>query len=173
MQPDFDFDDIDPNIPDEVKIAIADLFLSWGKFDNAVTFWATAILRRFGLPEDVCSIFIGNMDTRTKLDRIKAVFSHFGYKDVVSQIAKLIKSHGREVEIRNALAHRHCAGMISGNKLVFVSMKHRLGEVGNVDMFVFKTSEIDHALKFSNYALLSVMQAAQVALENKLVPQNN
>jgi len=97
------------NLDPETREAMLSLVLAWGRYDGLISQW---LLQAFSLSLDSGSILLGNMDTRTKLDRLKGLYQHHGKKAVVANIAKLQKDHLEFVDIRNLIAHSGCAGQV-------------------------------------------------------------
>jgi hypothetical protein len=100
------------NLDSNSREAILDLVLAWGRYDGLISQW---LLHAFGLSLDSGSILLGNMDTRTKLDRLKGLYQHHGMKSAVANIAKLQKAHLEYVDIRNLIAHSGCAGQVKSH----------------------------------------------------------
>lgn len=100
------------SLSDEARRVILDLVLQWARYDALVSQW---LLLAFGLSFDSGSILLGNMDTRTKMERLKGLYQHHGKASAVRKIANLQKAHAGLVDIRNLIAHSGCAGHVKSD----------------------------------------------------------
>jgi len=154
----FPIDDLDPNLTQEARDVICDLTLAWASYDTMISYW---MILTFGLEMDVGSILLGNMDTKSKLDRMKLLCDHLGFKGSVDSIARLQKSHLEFVEARNALMHRRCIGMTHNDdceRLVFTSVKHIRRDIGNFELLAFDLNMFKTATNFANEAVDKIMK---------------
>jgi len=99
-------------LDDNSRKAILELVLSWGRYDGLISQW---VLHAYGLSLDSGSILLGNMDTRSKLDRLKNLYQHHGMKAAVTKIENLQRDHRSYVDIRNLIAHSGCAGQVKSH----------------------------------------------------------
>lgn len=129
---DFSLEDVDPNITESMRLHIADLILRWAAFDTAISYW---MVQSFGLPMDASSILLGNMDTRTKLDKLFKLHQHFSHPGTAA-IGRLRKQHEKHVEARNIVAHQRCAGHLKSDPdyMVFHSIRHVAGALGEFEI---------------------------------------
>ena len=106
-----------------------DLILQWARYDGLISQW---LLYAYGLSIDGGSILLGNMDTRTKLERLKGLYEHHGMTAAVGRIAELQKAHLSLVGIRNLIAHAGCGGMDADKPwmAVFAPVKAHKGSPG-------------------------------------------
>lgn len=105
--PDFTLDDLEPDISPSGRDIICDVVLSWARLDSLVS---QLVLTAFGLAVDGGTILLGQMDTRTKLDRLKRLYDHHGMTDAAQSISNLRAWHKKHVDVRNTIAHHTCAG---------------------------------------------------------------
>jgi len=87
-----------------------DLILTWARLDTACSIWVTLA---FGMCTDSGPILLGNMDMKTKLDRLKALAAHHDLKPTAKSIANLQKIVAHYVPLRNAIAH----SMLTGERI--------------------------------------------------------
>ena len=118
----FQTSDVTSTIDQEARDLIVELILAWARFDSLVTQWT---FRLFGMGPDEGSIFIGNMDTKSKLDKVKALFKHHGIKNSVDRIAELAKLAKVHADVRNSICHKTCGGHSKSNpdRLIFSNGK--------------------------------------------------
>ena len=118
----FSLSDVSNEIDQGAREVIADLVLSWARFDSLVTHWT---FRSFGMGPDEGSILVGSMGTRAKLVRIKSLNAHFGMTSTVEAIDALLKQHDVQVEVRNTLCHKACAGHSKSDpdRIIFANAK--------------------------------------------------
>ena len=62
---------LDAKLSAEARDVICRMTINWGLFDSVLTEFT---LKAFGASHEEGSILIGNMDTRTKLDRLGVLF---------------------------------------------------------------------------------------------------
>ena len=147
---DFDPDDIIRELSDDVKIQIADLILQWARMDGLVSQW---VIRVFGMGLDTGAILLGNMDTRTKLERIKKLSAHHKLA-ATERIADLLKLHAGHVDVRNLLAHAVCGGVRKSdpNRLIFAPVRQLQGKVGHMIVDLVHVDQIIAATNFARGA---------------------
>ena len=63
----FRIDDLNPTLSENARQFICDLTLAWASYDVAVSYWTVIA---FNLPLDRGALFLGNMDTKAKLDKL-------------------------------------------------------------------------------------------------------
>ncbi len=153
-------DDLDRTLTQDAKDAICDLVLAWAGFDTTVSYWMGLT---FGLDIDIASILIGNMDTRTKLDRMKLVYDHLGAPQASASIGRLVKAHGEFVDTRNAIAHRRCVGMTHTDceRLIFTSSKHIRKDVGRFEVLAIDVEQLKAATSFANEAVEKILKISE------------
>jgi hypothetical protein len=105
------------------------LILSWAKFDAALTQF---VLAAFGTSLDEGSLLLGNMQTRDKLDKLKALYKHHGMAEAAESIAVITKGHKHYVDVRNSIAHHACLGMYlpKGDAVMFSAGRIAPGNKG-------------------------------------------
>lgn len=143
----FDLANLERRLPQKTKAIIADLVLSWGRFDALMT---QLLIVTFNLELDTGAILIGNMDTRSKFDKIIKLYDHHGLsgKVVVEHLKKL---HGKHVDLRNTISHSVCAGRFKSdrNMIVFAPVKIVKGEVGNMLVEAHHIDKFHAAIAFA------------------------
>lgn len=140
--------DLYPHVSPKAQEVMYRLIQAWALYETTLTSFMMAAFR---LPLDEGSILFGNMDTRTKLDRLKALYQHYDMKDAVKSIAHISSLHGKFVGMRNAVAHFVCDGHLKKdpNYLVFSGAKHLKGSRNAVLCEVYKTDAMVHAVAFA------------------------
>jgi hypothetical protein len=159
-------DDVDRTLTQEARDAVADLVLAWAGYDTMVSYW---MMLTFNLDLDVGSILLGNMDTKTKLDRMKALFVHMGADKAAASIERLSKAHLEFVDARNAVAHRRCIGMQKSDpcRLLFTSVKHVRKDVGAFEMLAVDVNMLKAGAQFANEAVDKIMAITKPQAEQR------
>jgi hypothetical protein len=158
--PDFTLDDLEPDISAIARDIICDVVLSWARLDSLVS---QLVLTAFGLAIDGGTILLGQMDTRTKLDRLKRLYDHHGMTDAAQSISNLRSWHKRHVDVRNAIAHHTCAGSWKSDPsmIVFAPVRARQGVLNQVEIehipIAYMVAATDFAVKISD-ALMGVVE---------------
>lgn len=147
----FQISDVSNIIDEEGRFAIADLILAWARFDSLVTQWT---FRSFGMGADEGSIFIGNMDTKSKLDKIKALQKHFGHTDSVNKVNELAKAAKAHADIRNSICHKTCGGYSKSDpsRLIFSNGKIYPQMPGRMQVELIHLDQIRTATQFATSA---------------------
>lgn len=118
---DFNFDtDLQREIPDAVKLAIADVVIAWAQLDVGLTQWFG---KAFGMRPLEAAIALGRMDNKTKLERLKKLHDARKQPRLASRAKEISSSVEKYVGVRNALAHYACIGVRSdeNNTAVFMT----------------------------------------------------
>lgn len=136
-------------ISQEARDAICDLTLGWGHLDTMVTH---LFALSFSLDMDIASILVGNMETKTKLERLRSLLDHLGLKSRADDVHKLNKAHLNHSKIRNIVTHHYCVGMVENDTLVFTSWKHIQGDPGTFEIVKINVPRIRNAASFANKA---------------------
>lgn len=146
----FSISDVSNEIDEETRGLIADLILAWARYDSLVTQWT---YRTFNMTADEGSIFIGNMDTRTKLERIKALYKHYGHTSSVEKVAELAKLSKPHTEVRNTICHKTCGGHSRSDpdRLVFSSGKIFPQKPGVMLVELIHLDQIRSAIGFAKH----------------------
>lgn len=138
----FSKDDLTFTLDDKARAVMLGVILEWARYDSLVSQW---LLYAFGLSPDEGAILLGNMDTRTKLERVKNLYQHHAMDEAVDRIARLQKAHGDLVDVRNAIAHAMCAGHRKSDpeQIIFAPVRPVKGRLGNmlVEMHSVKSME--------------------------------
>lgn len=145
---DFNISDVSNEIDEESRALVADLVLAWARYDSLVTQWT---YRTFNMTADEGSIFIGNMDTRTKLERIKALYKHYGHKSSVEKVAELAKLHKDHADVRNTICHKTCGGHSKSDpdRLIFSNGKIYPQMPGRMLVELIHLDQIREAIAFA------------------------
>lgn len=143
----FDPENVNPTVSDEARMAIADLVLSWARFDALMS---QMIILAFDLDLDVGAILIGNMDTRAKFDRIIKLYEHFGMPGA-QKFKELKVLHAKHVDLRNTICHAGCGGTLKSDpaRIVFAPVRIMKGETGSMMIEVVHLDSIRAAAVFA------------------------
>ena len=118
---------------------MAETILAWADLDTGIS---RLIFLMFGIDSDAGSILIGNMDLKTKAERIKSLYSHLGNDAGAASFSKLSNAMREFSFSRNSIAHRKCIGRLKSepSRLVFMSSRHVKGEQGSFEMIAIDRS---------------------------------
>lgn len=146
---DFQFDDLNPEISYIARETICDLTLAWATYDVAVSYWTIVA---FQLPLDRGALFLGNIQTKDKLDKLVKLYVNFGEADAVEKLKMLRNEHNTHVKVRNALMHASCRGMLYSqpDRLVFSYLK--MLSPGRMQMDAFHLEQLIKATTFASEA---------------------
>lgn len=147
----FNVDDLERVVTDGDRLIMIETILAWADFDTGIS---RLILLLFGLEDDAGSILIGNMDLKTKVERMKTLYAHYGNTDGARKLGQLTKAMELFSPSRNNIAHRKCIGRLISEpeRLVFLSAKHVKGQRGQFEMLMVHHSEMVSSAKFARHA---------------------
>ena len=125
-----------------------DVILAWARLDSLISKWMSLA---FGTSPDATVILMGNMNTGTKLTRLKILYSHFGFDSEAERLGALQNEHGRHVDVRNTIAHVSCVGQIVGDptKVVFMALKRIKDMPGHTFVEVIHLEQMIAAAHFA------------------------
>ncbi|MBC8036975.1 MAG: hypothetical protein H7X89_07145 [Rhizobiales bacterium] len=163
--PRFAVENLNRKINQAARNSICELVLAWASYDSLVSQW---IIVSFALPLDAGSILIGNMDTRTKLERLEALYRHHGISGATS-IKALRTEHRDHVGIRNRVCHAHCAGSFRSDpkRIVFAPVKDVRGEPGQMLVEAIHVDQMRAAAAFATNAAKNINRLVDAALERR------
>jgi hypothetical protein len=145
---DFDLANLNHDIDQQARDIICDVILSWARLDSLVS---QLTLLAFGLALDGGTILLGSMDTKTKLDRLKKLYDHFGMEEAAQSIANLRQSHKDFVDVRNTIAHHTCAGCWKSdpNMIVFAPVRVPHKQLNMVELSHVPVKAMARAARFA------------------------
>lgn len=151
----FDVNDLDRTIEDDDRLIMAETILAWADLDTGIS---RLILLVFGLADDAGSILIGNMDLKSKVEKIKVLYDHLGNKAGAANLTKLITAMKAYSQCRNTVAHRKVIGKLISQptRLVFLSARHVKGQPGKFEVDCVDHSELVASAKFARDAAVKV-----------------
>ena len=160
-------------IDNESQMLIAQLVLAWARYDSLVTQWT---YRSFNMSADEGSIFIGNMDTKTKLDRLKALYKHFGITESVERITEIAKNSKIHADVRNTICHKSCGGHSKNDpdRLIFSNGKIYPQLPGKMMVELIHLDQIRDAIGFASSTAdgISAQVDALIALQEEWTAQH-
>ena len=117
---DFDFQtELEREIPNPVKLAIADVVIAWAHLDVGLTQWFG---KAFGMRPFEASVAIGRMDNKAKLERLQRLHVVRKQPRLAARAKEISKAMERDVGLRNAIAHHACIGVLSKDNATAVFM---------------------------------------------------
>ncbi len=90
-----------------LREAILKPILAWPYLEIGLAYWIGFAL---GVRASEAAILIGAMDTRNKIDKLRALYVHRKDKEAVALLKEITKEHGEHVKIRNTIAHAMLMG---------------------------------------------------------------
>ncbi|WP_143146817.1 hypothetical protein [Novosphingobium sp. NDB2Meth1] len=134
---------------------MAETILAWADLDTSIS---RLILLLFGVRDDAGSILIGNMDLKTKVEKIKLLHAHYGLDDHAKSFAALSSKMQEFSKCRNTVAHRKCIGksLSDPTRLIFISAKHVKGQPDVFEMLSVDHSELIASAFFARQASQSI-----------------
>lgn len=134
---------------------MAETILAWADLDTGIS---RLILLVFRVEDDAGSILIGNMDLKTKVEKIKALYDHHGQKSSSASLGKLITAMREYSSCRNSVAHRKCIGKSKSapTRLLFLSARHVKGVPGQFEMLSIDHSELVASAAFARDASVKI-----------------
>lgn len=148
MDDEFPIEDLSKDVEVVDYKAIGHLIMAWARLDSLLS---QLMLHSFGLSLDEGPILIGNMDTKTKIDRLIALYKHYGMENAAESMANLKKAHANHVDVRNALCHYTLVGTRASDHdvLVFSPVKVVPGSIGHMQIMEITGSGISRADKWA------------------------
>lgn len=161
----FDIDDLDRTLSDQDRLIMAETVLAWADLDTGIS---RLILLVFRVEHDAGSILIGNMDLKTKVEKIKMIHEHHGSSAGAATFAKLANAMKNLSECRNIVAHRKCIGKLISEptRLSFLSAKHVKKVPGQFEIVCVDHSELIASAEFARDAAVKVHDMI-VAIEDR------
>jgi hypothetical protein len=160
----FDLADLDRALSDQDRLVMAETIFAWADLDTGIS---RLILLIFGIQDDAGSILIGNMDLKTKVEKIKMLHEHHGHADSAQRFAKLITAMKDYSDCRNIVAHRKCVGRLISepSRLAFLSAKHVKKTPGQFEIVCVDHSELVASANFARDTAVKVHEMI-VAIED-------
>jgi hypothetical protein len=151
----FDPDDLERVVTDADRLIMAETILAWADLDTGIS---RLIVLVFGLEDDAGSILIGNMDLKTKVEKIKMLNDHHGRLKSAASLGRLITAMRTFSESRKVVAHRKCIGRLisAPTRLVFLSARHIKKLPGQFEMLCVDHSELVASAEFARGASVKV-----------------
>ena len=165
----FTLEDLQHDISPVARDIICDVVLSWARLDSLIS---QLVLLAFGLPIDGGTILLGQMDTRSKLDRLKRLYDHHGMQEAAESIANLRSWHKRFVDVRNSISHHTCAGSWKSNPsmIVFAPVRAMQGTLDHVEIEHIPLSDMNAATDFATKAADAIKVAVEPLPMRRALP---
>lgn len=158
---------INPVLLPVAENAINILVRTWPYFDHVLTEWLILLAE---MQQDIGRILIGQMETKTKLDKLKAISKHLGHDADVKTIARISKSHVHFSKIRNAVAHCPILGMNPDHpmEILFVESRFVKGRRDLVDVSSIRLERIMAAAAFASKTTATIRRVLSQAQPTKV-----
>ena len=153
----FSVDEITNSLDHESRDVICGLVLSWARYDSIISQWT---FRSFGMGADEGSILLGNMDTKSKFERLQSLFKHFGNGEAAVSVKRLAAEHQKHVGIRNTVCHVTCAGHVRSepDRIAFGGGKIFKGKPGVMLVELVHIQQIRDARDFASKSADQIVQ---------------
>jgi hypothetical protein len=93
--------------PEGFDTLITDLVLAWAEFDASLLY---LVIVAYNIRDDVARILLGNMDFRTRVERVKTLADRCGAEDLKKAMATINKEMPHFLQARNTVCHNHYVG---------------------------------------------------------------
>ena len=81
--------------------------LAWPKLEIGLTYWISLAIK---LRPSETGILLGVMDTKSRINKLKALYTHRNDKEAVTLLKTISKEHETHSEVRNIIAHAQLLG---------------------------------------------------------------
>ena len=149
---DFNPADINPVIPDSVKIKLADLILAWARYDALMSH---LLFQMMNVPYDIGDILFKRMGITDKQSKIVDMAAHFGDPEIKSLQSKIKKLIDVWYPLRNVVCHSQCIGMSNSDFpgcLAFLKSDIIKGQPGKRRITYYPMDTIETATGFANFS---------------------
>ena len=165
-------EDISQFLDEEARTVMLDLVLQWARYDGLISQW---VLLAYGLSADNGALLLGNMDTKSKLDRLKHLYEHHQMTKAAKRVAELQKGHLALVGIRNLLAHAGCGGLSvsNPNKIYFSPVRAVKGHLGMMTIEAYTKDDFRLAERFAREMGDQIYLFIKPLLERQSPPPQN
>jgi hypothetical protein len=138
---------------------VSNLILEWAAMDFDLTAW---VILEFGMKEHEGRILLGNMDARTKINRLKALFQQRQDTEMATSLATLEKRHADYADVRNAICHTPFLGFVKDDpsRLGFGPLKSMIDEE-TVIVQVVHVELLKRATKFARDTSLHIRDCVE------------
>lgn len=143
-------------MPGDAQEAILLLIRAWPYFEIALTDWLIAVS---GMDSDIGALFVGRMDTRGKIDKLKEIYSHRRDADHMLSLKNLGKSAEGYILVRNTVVHSVYLGHLpckldkpDAYQLVFSNHRPVKGKQKYVKSVILTQADIAKTASFAGKA---------------------
>lgn len=160
--------DLSSELSAEAEEQIRSLMRCWPLLELGATDW---LIFEAGMDHAIGRIILGNMELKTKLERLKAIHAHRKKKKDLADVTAIIKDHRKHSEVRNVVAHCPVLGMgADGDSVLFVRNRFIIG-TDLVDVETVSLQTILDAAVFASTAAITIM-AHVLTLRGEELPQD-
>lgn len=147
---------------------IRSLMRCWPLLELSATDW---LIFEAGMDHAVGRIVLGNMDLKTKLERLKAIHTHRKKKKDRADVTALIKDHRKHSDVRNVVAHCPVLGMSEDQDSVLFVRNRVIPETELIDVEAVSLQKILDASIFASTAGITLL-AHVMKLRGEELPQD-
>lgn len=144
-----DPDDIAPKPhPPKLMDAILDVIIAWPVLETSLTYWISLALN---IRPSETGILLGAMDTRTKIDKLDALYAHRKNTEEETLLKKLSSGHKEHVKVRNTIAHAQLLGSSKRkpDEMYFLTSRAVPDEYGFMVILRVPLADMENAARFA------------------------
>lgn len=98
--------------PKALMEAVLNLIVTWPELEIGLTYWISLAIN---LRPSETGILLGAMDTKTKINKLKALYAHRGDREAAKLLKDIAKEHKEHADVRNTIAHAKLLGASKAN----------------------------------------------------------
>lgn len=147
-------DDLDRTLTPEIRELFLDVVLRWASVDGAVSQLFASI---HGLEDISNADAIGGHPTDWKLRQIQMAARPHA-PDLAKVIGKLKKQFERYSDVRNTIAHCHCAGRMKSDPERVVFLRYASAGTGGLIVDAIHMGQFQEAIRFGEHLRRTVEQ---------------
>jgi hypothetical protein len=158
----FDPKSLDRGMPQSAQDAVLLLVRAWPLYEAALTDWLTAVA---GMKREIGAFFIGRMDTRGKISKLKEIYQHLGDKRQAQWLTNLNRTAKDYTHIRNVvihtiyLGHRPSPDKEGQYELIYSEHRPVKGKPSTVSSLIVRLDDIKKAATFAGRAAQKINNA--------------
>lgn len=140
-------DDLDRTLTAEIRELFLDVVMRWASVDGAVSQLFASI---HGLEDIPSADAIGGRPTDWKLRQIQ-ITTRPHAPDLAKVIGKLKKQFERYSDVRNTIAHCHCAGRLKSDPERAVFLRYASAGTGGLIVDAIHIEQFQEAIRFGEH----------------------
>ena len=154
----FQVDDLQPILTADARDAMLDLVLRWASLDGAVSQLFAAA---FGKIDEEHADEVTNEKMSVKLRKIELALRPM-LPGLAATISKLKKQAERYGQLRDTIAHCHCAGMLKSKPDYIIFLRYRRHKTGGLIVDAIPIEKVNSATQFAEHLRKTVQKLDSV-----------